>query len=72
MLLKQATNEILDRRIGETAAGLRPSYAKVLCIIPEENATIIIDYISAAKIEVNLSDHYRRDLIQTLSLFSRK
>ena len=70
-MLKQATNEILDRKIEETTAGLRPSYAKVLRIIPEENATIIIDYISAARIEVNLSDHYRRDMIQALSIFSR-
>jgi hypothetical protein len=70
-LLKQATNEILDRKIEEAAVGLRPSYTKVLRIIPEENATIIADYISAARIEVNLSDHYGKDLIQVLSLFSR-
>jgi integrase/recombinase XerD len=70
-LSRQTTNEILDIRIEETAAGLRPSYAKVLRIIPEENASIIIDYISAARIEVNLSDHYRKDLIQALSIFSR-
>jgi hypothetical protein len=70
-LLKQTINEILDSRIEETVAGLRPGYTKVLRIIPEENATIIADYISAARIEVNLSDHYRKDLIQVLSLFSR-
>ena len=29
-LLKQATDKILDRKIEETTAGLRPSYAKVL------------------------------------------
>jgi integrase len=72
MLLKQTTNEILQKRIEETTAGLRPSYVKVLRIISEENAMTIIDYISAAMIEVNLSDHYRRDLIQALSLFSRQ
>ena len=55
----------------ETVAGLRPGYTKVLRIIPEENATIIADCISAARIEVNLSDHYRKDLIQVLSPFSR-
>jgi len=70
-LLKQATNEILDRKIEEATANLRPRYVKVLHIISEENATIIADYISAARIEVNLSDHYRKDLIQVLSLFSR-
>ncbi len=70
-MLKQATNEILDRKIEEATANLRPRYVKVLHIISEENATIIADYISAARIEVNLSDHYRKDLIQVLSLFSR-
>jgi integrase/recombinase XerD len=32
---------------------------------------MIADYISAVGTEVNPSDHYRRDLIQTLSLLSR-
>jgi hypothetical protein len=67
----RAFNELLDIRIEETTAGLRQCYAKVLRILTEENATIIADYISAARTEVNLSDHYRKDLIQTLSLFSR-
>ena len=70
-MLKQAINELLDRRIEETTTGLRPCYAKVLRIITEENTTIIADYISAARTEINLSDHYRKDLIQALSIFSR-
>jgi integrase/recombinase XerD len=70
-LLKAETSELLERRIEETTAGLRPSYAKVLRIICEENTVIIINYISAARVEVNLSDHYRKDLIQALSIFSR-
>ena len=37
-----------------------------LLSIPEEIAAIIADYISAMKSEVNLSDHYRRDLIDVL------
>jgi hypothetical protein len=53
-LLKQATNEILDKRIEETTAGLRPGYTKILRIIPEENATIIADYISAAKTDLTV------------------
>jgi integrase len=70
-VLKAETSELLERRIEETTAGLRPSYAKVLRIICEENTVIIINYISAARVEVNLSDHYRKDLIQALSIFSR-
>ena len=34
MLLRQATNEILQKKIEETTAGLRPSYVKVLRILP--------------------------------------
>jgi integrase len=64
-------NELLDRKILEATAGLRTCYAKVLYILTEENATIIADYISALKTEVNPTDHYRMDQIQTLSLFSR-
>lgn len=37
----------------------------------QANAAIIIDYIAAMKIEINLSDNYRKDLIQLLSRFSR-
>ena len=40
-LLKQTANEILDSRIEETAAGLRPGYTKILRIIAEENATLV-------------------------------
>ena len=52
-------------------AGLAASFAKQLHSISEDNATTIIDYIATMKSEVNLSDHYRRDLIVVLCKFSK-
>jgi hypothetical protein len=65
------SSPILDRRIEETTAGLPDSYAKGLRSVSEENIATIIEYIAAMKSEVNLSDHYRKDLIQVLSKFSK-
>jgi hypothetical protein len=36
-----------------------------------KNAAVIIEYIAAMKSEINLSDHYRRDLIVVLCKFSK-
>ena len=62
---------LLDRKIDETAAGLAASIAKSLHSIGEKNAAVIIEYIAALKSEINLSDHYRRDLIVVLCKFSK-
>jgi hypothetical protein len=35
------------------------------------NVKVIVDYILTMKSEVNISDHYRRDLIEVLSRFSK-
>jgi hypothetical protein len=49
------------------AVGLRPSYYRMLnSVLPHENAMTIAKYIASMKTEVNLSDHYRRDLIAVL------
>jgi hypothetical protein len=67
-----ATNSaLLDREIEETAAGLSLSYSKHLRSTGKDNATIITRYIAVMKNEVNLSDNYRRDIIEVLSRFSR-
>jgi integrase/recombinase XerD len=62
---------LLDRKIQEAAVGLQASFTKQLNSISEDNAATIIEYIAAMKSEVNLSDHYRRDLIVVLCKFSR-
>jgi hypothetical protein len=64
------SSPLLDRNIEEAAAGLPASYAKQLHSISEVYAAIIVEYIASMKSEVNLSDHYRRDVIVTLYRFS--
>ena len=61
----------MDRRIDETTAGLAASFAKQLHSISEHNASTIIEYIASMKSEVNLADHYRRDLIVMLCRFTK-
>ena len=61
----------MDRRIDETTAGLAASFAKQLHSISEHNASTIIEYIATLKSEVNLADHYRRDLIVMLCRFTK-
>ena len=61
---------LLDTKIDETTAGLAASFAKQLHSIIEDNAEAVVKYIAAMKSEVNLSEHYRRDLIAVLCKFS--
>jgi integrase len=62
---------LLDRNIEETAAGLTASYSKQLRSISEDNTATIVKYIATMKNEVNLSDNYRKDLIEVLVRFSK-
>ncbi|MFL6321737.1 MAG: hypothetical protein ACJ72Q_14820, partial [Nitrososphaeraceae archaeon] len=56
-----------EKMIYAAAVGLRPSYYRMLnSVLPHENAMTIAKYIASMKTEVNLSDHYRRDLIAVL------
>jgi hypothetical protein len=50
---------------------LRRGYSKLLYSIPSENALSIADYILVMRTEVNLSNHYRKDLIVLLTRFSK-
>ncbi|MGA7543174.1 MAG: hypothetical protein WBW34_08955, partial [Nitrososphaeraceae archaeon] len=67
----QSQSAILDRKIDEISAGLQASFNRNLRSISEANAVTIINYITTMKTEINLSDSYRKDLIQLLSKFSR-
>jgi hypothetical protein len=66
-----STSPLLERKIVETGAGLQAAFARHLSSISEDNAITIIEYIAAMKSEVNLSDNYRRDIIEVLCRFSR-
>jgi integrase len=67
----QSQSALLDRKIDEVSAGLPASFNKNLRFVSETNAATIIDYIAAMKIEINLSDNYRKDLLQLLYRFSK-
>ena len=62
---------LLDRKIEETTAGLSGIYSKNLLYAIENNTPVIIEYIAAMKIEINLSDNYRKDLIEFICRFSK-
>lgn len=61
----------LDRKIDEATAGLAPASSRLLHTISIQNAVSIVDYILSMKVEVNLSDHYRKDIIDFLIKFSK-
>ena len=66
------SSPLLERKIQETAAGLADYYTKrFLSIGNKDNAVTIVNYIAAMKVEINPSDHYRRDLIELLARFSK-
>jgi hypothetical protein len=62
---------LLDRKIEETTASLQKFYAELLHSINWDNAAALVEYIAAMKSEVNLSNHYKKDLIILLSKVSR-
>lgn len=61
---------MLDRRIEETVAGLQRSVGNNVRSIGEANAATIVEYIAAMKSEVNLSNNYRKDIIEVLCRLS--
>lgn len=68
---QKSQSSLLDLKINETAAGLPASFGKQLHSINKDNAGTIVKYIAAMKSEVNLSEHYRKDLIEVLCRFSK-
>ena len=57
------TSSLLESKTEETCAGLQTSYINNLRSIPTvENIVTIVRYIQTMRSEVNLSDHYRKDL----------
>ena len=63
-------NALFERKIDDVTSGLTPFVLKLLYKISKENALIIANYITSMRTEVNLSDHYRRDIINVLGNFS--
>jgi integrase len=62
---------LLDRKIDDAASGLRREFSRDLHSISEENALTIANYILAMRVEINLSDSYRLNVISILCKFSK-
>ena len=65
------TDALFDRKIDLVTAGIDQFFASKLRILPKHNALTIIDYVSAMKNEINLSDGYRRLNIYVLYNISK-
>jgi hypothetical protein len=63
-------NVLFERKIKDVTSDLIPSFQKLLYKISKENAWTIANYIISMKIEVNLADNYRRNIIKELAHFS--
>ena len=61
----------LDRKLKDITAGSRPAYLNVLHTVSNDNASTIADYILAMKTETNLSDSYRKSIIEAICRFSK-
>jgi integrase len=62
---------ILERKIDDITSGLQPEYSRLLHTVSEENLLTIGKYIQALRVEIDPSDHYRRDVIRLLCTLSR-
>jgi integrase len=68
---KQVPHVILQDEITQLTSGLPNRYFKAVCNTSSVNVKTIADYIQSMKTEINLSDHYRRDLISLLCVLSK-
>jgi integrase len=64
-------NLLTGRKIENATRGLKPACKKILQGISKKNAAIIADYITSMQIEINASDHYKKDTINLLCKFSQ-
>jgi integrase/predicted nucleic acid-binding Zn ribbon protein len=71
MSISDARHLLLEDKITQLTSGLPNRYRKAMCEISSNNVLTISEYIQSMKIEINLSNHYRRDLILLLCTFSK-
>ena len=71
MSTSDARHVLCEDEITQLTSGLPNRYRKAICDISSANVLTIADYIQSMKMEINLSDHYKRDLILLLCTFSK-
>src|SRR5919109_803710 len=62
---------ILERKLQNITDGIRPAFLNMLYTVSEVNASIIAEYISTMKTEINLSSNYKQDPIMALCRLSK-
>jgi len=67
---QNCNNVFFEQRIGDATSGLIPHFSKLLYKLSKENTWSIANYIISMRTEVNISDHYRRNIISVLTNFS--
>jgi integrase/recombinase XerD len=71
-MLRRPTEGLeIEARVSPITEGLNNDILSGLRSISNENASIIVDYISAMITETNPSDNYRKDIIRLLYSFSK-
>ena len=68
---EQLPHALLENEIAQLTSGLPNRYYKAVCDISSVNALTLAHYIQSMKAEINLSDHYKRDLIVLLCTLSK-
>ena len=61
----------LEKEIAQLTLGLSNRFRKALYDISYINASTITEYIVSLKMGINLSDHYKEDVIKLLCTFSK-
>jgi hypothetical protein len=68
---KQVPHVTVEDKIRQLTSGLPNRYFKAICSISSGNIITLANYIQSMKTEINLSDHYKRDLIFLLCKLSK-
>jgi len=68
---EQKEQGLFDSKISTVTEGLQSNVSTYFKTIGMTNATILADYIIAARSEFNVSDTYRREIIKDLFLLSK-
>ena len=66
-----ALNTLYDEKINNITREIDGSYTRNLLLKAGDNTPVLVDYLSAMKIEVNYSAHYGGDTIRSLCRFSK-
>ena len=66
------TDSLIEQKLDGITAGLQASYSNNLRSLKnKENISTIVKYIFAMRVETNMSNHYKKDIIESMTRFSK-